>query len=58
VYFLSQLNEPGYLKAYEGTFFPSFIMGFFVFIVVFFLLLLIGYAGNRLLAASRKNKEG
>lgn len=57
VYFLAKFNEPGYLKAYEGSFALNFIEGCLIFIIVFFILLLIGYVGNRLLSTTR-HKEG
>ncbi len=58
VFFLAKFHEPGFLKAYEGSFISNFIKGFLVFIFVYFILLFIGYAGNRLMSAPRKNKCG
>jgi len=58
VFFLAKSNETGFIKAYEGVFISNFIKGFLVFYFVFFILLLVGYAGNRLMPVPRNNKCG
>jgi hypothetical protein len=55
IYFLAKSNEPGYLKAYEGAFVPSFIEGVSMCFIVLFMLLFLGRAGKQLFIAF-KNK--
>ena len=53
IYALATLNEPGYLKAYEGAFLPNFIKGTLIIFIVFIILFLIGFGANRWLVKFR-----